>query len=147
MLKVDILTKESCGGIPSYDHLITIVFVSQGGRFHACFYRFPHAVNRIIFTTAFTESVSVAFLSVPILADDAKFVLFPHYNTKFSLFFFLETVTSEKQFKNNYSMQVQSETFNAQTSSSQIPSSVRLLFKTLIQPKLKRWYYIARFFN
>ena len=25
MLKVDILTKESCGGIPSYDHFITIV--------------------------------------------------------------------------------------------------------------------------
>ena len=41
MLEVDILTKESCGGIPSYDHFISIVFVSQGGRFQARVYRLP----------------------------------------------------------------------------------------------------------
>ena len=70
MLEVDILTKDSCGGIPSYDHFITIVFVSQGGRFQACFYRFPYtsdqAVYRIIFITTFSDSASVTFLSVPL---------------------------------------------------------------------------------
>ena len=44
MLEVDILTKDSCGGIPSYDHFITIVFVSQGGRFQARVYRLPRYV-------------------------------------------------------------------------------------------------------
>ena len=63
MLKVDILTKESCGGIPSYDHFITIVFVSQGGRFQTRVYRSPRlcppAIYRIIFSTAFTDYLSL----------------------------------------------------------------------------------------
>ena len=66
MLKVDILTKESCGGIPSYDHFISIVFVSQGGRFQARVYRLPRYVPQR-FTELFQARILVLYFKVCLL--------------------------------------------------------------------------------
>ena len=84
MLEVDILTKESCGGIPSYDHFITIVFVSQGGRFQASVLWIPSCLSIIGLQNYFHHNVhgfcfSHFSFSTFILADDEKFVLSPHF--------------------------------------------------------------------